>query len=140
MLASCDGQTITISKPLTITVADLTVRERSAGQDQNVFNDETVQLTAAASAAGDMSAIHDLSVGVDTSFAKIRMSNGQVVLAKREGGKFVPVGMFDQLQSVNVEADDVDLARLDGVVNQLFNQAAAPRRGRRLLWSWLRRW
>jgi hypothetical protein len=133
MFASFDGTTMTISKPLTITVANMTLEERSGGQDQNVLNNETVQLTAAASAAGDMSAVHDLNVGVDTSFAKIRLSNGQLLLAKSEDGKLVPVGPIDQLQSVNVEADDVDLARLDGVVNQLFNQAAAPAPGEKVI-------
>ena len=145
MVASFDGKTMTISKPLTIGVAGLTMVEHgvgsTAGQDQNVVNNETVQITAAAAtAAGDMSAVHDLNVGVDTSFAKIRLSNGQVVLAKSVDGKLVPVGPFDQLQSVNVEVDDVDLARLDAVVNQLFNQAAAPRRARKSWWLCLRRW
>jgi hypothetical protein len=137
MLASFDGKTMTISKPLTITVAGLTMLEHgigsAAGQDQNVVNNETVQITAAATAAGDMSAVHDLNVGVDTSFAKIRLSNGQVVLAKSEDGRLVPVGPLDELQSVNVEVDDVDLAKLDAVVNQLFNQAAAPTPGEKVV-------
>ena len=137
MLASFDGKTMTISKPLTITVAGLTMQEHGvgsvAGQDQNVVNNETVQITAAATAAGDMSAVHDLNVGVDTSFAKIRLSNGQILLAKSEDGKLVPVGPLDQLQSVNVEVDDADLARLDAVVNQLFNQAATPAPGEKVI-------
>ena len=96
-----------------------------------MLNNETVQLTASAAASGDMSAVHDLSVGVDSSFAKLRVSNGQVLLAKSEDGKLVPVGLFDELQSANVEADEVNLAKIDGIVNLLFNQAATPAPGQK---------
>ena len=81
-----------------------------------------------------MSAVHDVTVGVDTSFArKLSITNGQIVLATRQGDKLVPVGLFDKLQSLNVEADDVDLAKVDALVNLLFNQAAAPKPGEKVI-------
>jgi hypothetical protein len=131
MLASCDGKTMTISKPLTVTVAGLTLQEHgsTASQNQTVLNNETVQLTAAASATGNMTAVHGLTVGVDSSFAKVRMSNGEIVLAKTDDGKVTAVGPLDMLQSVSIEVTGVDLVKIDSVINMLFNQAAAPAPG-----------
>jgi hypothetical protein len=131
MLASYDGTTLTIQKPLAFSVADLTLEQRSSGSVTTPINKQTVAVAIGGSLSAEGGQIH---ADVDTSFAKkISITNGQIVLARRQGGKLVPVGLFDKLQSVNVEADDVDLARLDALVNQLFNQAAAPAPGEKVI-------
>jgi hypothetical protein len=91
-----------------------------------ILNNETFHIVAGAAMAGDLSAIHDVNVGIDSSFAKkISVSDGQVVLQTRQGDRLVPVGLFDKLQSIKVEADEVDLAKLDAIANLLTKQAAA---------------
>jgi hypothetical protein len=111
--------------------AEISVNSLTVGK---LLNNENAHLLAVATLEGDMSAVHDVTVGVDTSFAKkLSITNGQIVLATRQGDKLVPVGLFDKLQSVNVEADEVDLAKVDALVNLLFNQAAAPAPGEKVI-------
>jgi len=131
MLASCDGQKMTIEKPLTISIADLTLQQRGAGSNMvSVINDETIRLALSASLDSQMSAVHDLNLTLGTSLAKsISITNGQFVLATRQDGKLVPVGTFGMVNSLDVEVDGADLARLDAVANSLFNQAATPAPG-----------
>jgi hypothetical protein len=88
--------------------ADLSVQGLTIGQ---ALHNETAHLTAGATLLSDMSAVNDVNVGVDTSFAKkVTVSNGQVVLATAEsdgqGQKLVPVSMFDMLRSVNVQVQE----------------------------------
>jgi len=131
MLASFDGTTLAIKQPLTLTIANLTLQQRGAGANSTPINDQTVRTTIGGSASlADGISLQDVNVGVDTSFAeKLNISQGQIVLAKRVGNAVVPVGPLDMLQSANVEVDNVDLVKVDAVVNQLFNQAAAPAPG-----------
>lgn len=104
--------------------ADLMVSSLTVAQ---ALTNESIHLTASASLAQDMSAIHDVNVGIDTSFAKkISIANGQIILQTRQGDKMVPVGMLDQLQSADVDIDEVNLAKVDALVNVMFNQAATP--------------
>jgi hypothetical protein len=121
MLASCDGKTMTIEKPLTLTISDFTLQQKQAsGAMITPISHETVKLTATAKMPGDMSAVNDLNVGIDTSYAKkISISNGQVVLTTTQSGQQVPVGVFDMLRSVNVQVDGLDLAKTDALLNVL---------------------
>jgi hypothetical protein len=121
MLASSDGKTITIDKPLTVTISDFTLQQKQAsGTVTTPISHETVTLTAAAKMPGDMSAVNDVNVGVDTSYAKkIAISNGQIVLATKQGQEQVPVGVLDMLRSVNVQVDGLDLAKTDALLNVL---------------------
>lgn len=111
--------------------ADISVKALTVGQ---ILNDETVHLTAGATLAGDMSSIHDGSVEIDTSFArKISIADGQIVLQARRGDRLVPVGLLDKVQSARAEVDDLDLAKVDALVNLLFAQAAAPAPGEKVI-------
>jgi hypothetical protein len=97
--------------------ADFTVSALTLGQK---LNNETIHLIAGAALASDMSAVHDVSLTVETSFAKkIAVSNGQIVLRTRRDGKLEPVGVFDMVRSVDAEVDDLDLAKVDAVLNLL---------------------
>jgi hypothetical protein len=121
MLASSDGKTITIEKPLTVTISDFTLQQKQAsGSVTTPISHETVKLTATARMPGDMSAVNDLNVGVDISYAKkIAISNGQIVLATKQGEQQVSVGVFDMLRSLNVQVDGLDLAKSDALLNVL---------------------
>jgi hypothetical protein len=131
MLASYDGNTLTIQKPLTFSIANLTVQQRNSGSVVTPINNETLALSIGGSVSAEGGQIH---ADVDTPFArKLSITNGQIVLARRQGDKLVPVGLFDKLQSLNVEVDDLDLAKVDALVNQLFNQAAAPAPGEKVI-------
>ncbi len=129
MSGSYDGTTFTLSRPLAVSIADLSLQQSGGGQ---ILNDETIQLAAAATLGGDMSWIHDISVDINSSFArKISISDGQIVLQARRGDRLVPVGPLDMVQSAHAEVDDLDLTKVDALVNLLFAQAAAPRRAKK---------
>jgi len=131
MLASYDGTTLTIQKPLTFSIANLTVQQKNSGSVETPINNETLALAIGGSVSPEGGQIH---ADVDTSYAKkLSITNGQIVLARRQGDKLVPVGLFDKLQSLNVEVDDVDLVKVDALVNRLFNQAAAPAPGEKVI-------
>jgi hypothetical protein len=131
MLASYDGNTLTIQKPLTFSIANLTVQQRNSGSVATPINNETLALAIGGSVSPEGGQIH---ADVDTSYArKLSITNGQIVLARRQGDKLVPVGLFDKLQLLNVEVDDVDLVKLDALVNRLFNQAAEPAPGEKVI-------
>ncbi|MGD0389048.1 MAG: hypothetical protein ABSC42_08850, partial [Tepidisphaeraceae bacterium] len=131
MLASYDGATLTIQKPLAVSIAHLTLEQRGSGAVTTPIDNQTIALAIGGSMSAEGGQIH---ADVDTSFAKkLSITNGRIVLASRQGDKLVPVGLFDKLQSLNVEADDVDLARVDALVNLLFNQAAAPAPGEKVV-------
>jgi hypothetical protein len=131
MQASYDGNTLTIQKPLTFSIANLTVQQKNSGSVMTPINNETLALAIGGSVSPEGGQIH---ADVDTSYArKLSITNGQIVLARRQGDKLVPVGLFDKLQSLNVEVDDVDLVKVDALVNRLFNQAAAPAPGEKVV-------
>jgi hypothetical protein len=97
--------------------ADITVNSLTVGQ---LLNNETIHLVAGATLASDFSAVRETSLTIETSFAKkISISNGQIVLATRDGELMVPTGMFDKVRSLDVEVDDLDLAKVDGMLNLL---------------------
>jgi hypothetical protein len=101
----------------TMGTADFSVNSLSVGQ---MLNNETVHLVGAWTLASDLSSVHDASLNVDTSFAKkISIVNGQFALLTREGDRLVPTRLFDKLQSVWVEVDDLDLAKVDGLLHLL---------------------
>ena len=111
--------------------ADVSVNALTVGR---ILNNEMVHLVAGATLAGDMSSIHDASVEIDTSFArKISIAGGQIVLQARRGGRLAPVGLLDEVQSAHTEVDDLDLAKVDALVNLLFAQAAAPAPGEKVI-------
>ncbi len=96
---------------------DISINSLTIGQ---VLNNETVHLVAEATLAGDFSAVHSTSLTIQSSFAKnISISNGEIVLITREGNVLVPTGLFDKVRSVDVEVDDLDLAKVDGLAHLL---------------------
>jgi AsmA family len=116
MTGSYDGTTFTMSRPLTVAIADLSVRQPGATPSEIVSN-QTVRLTAGGSVAGDLSVVNDLSVAIDSSLAKkISLTNGRIALR---------AGPLEMLRSVDVEVDDLDAAKVDGLVNLLFARAVA---------------
>ncbi|MGD0462906.1 MAG: hypothetical protein ABSB74_10500 [Tepidisphaeraceae bacterium] len=105
------------SADATTASADLSVNALTVGQ---ILNNETIHLVAGATLASDFSAVHDASLVLETSFAKkISVTNGQIVLLTREGNVLVPTGLFNKVQSLDIEVDDLDLAKVDGMANLL---------------------
>ncbi len=105
--------------------ADISVNSLTVGQ---ILNNETIHLTAGATLASDFSAVHDASLILETSFAKkISVTNGQIALLTREGNVLVPTGLFNKVQSLDIEVDDLDLVKVDGVANLL--QPPPPKAG-----------
>jgi hypothetical protein len=101
----------------TMGTADISVNSLTVGQK---LNNETVHLVAKWTLASDLSSVHDFSLAVDTSFAKkISIVNGQFALLTREGDRLVPTRLFDKLQSLWVEVDELDLAKVDGLLHLL---------------------
>jgi hypothetical protein len=91
----------------------------------NYLTNEKIQLTLGGELTSDQTALHDATVNLNTSFGKISVSNGQFVLASREGNRNAPVGVFDMVQSVNIQASDVNLAKLYGLENLVQPSAGA---------------
>jgi hypothetical protein len=101
----------------TMGLADISINSLTVGQK---LNNETVHLVARWTLASDLSSVHDFSLNVDTSFAKkISIVNGQFALLAREGDRLVPTRLFDKLQSLWVEVDELDLAKVDGLLHLL---------------------
>jgi hypothetical protein len=100
---------------------DLAVDRLTYGQ---YLNNEQLHLTAAAVASADQTAVHDASLNVDTSFGNISASNGQFLLSRREGDKTVAVEPLEMVQSVDLAATNVNLAKLYSL--QKLMQSAAP--------------
>ncbi len=101
----------------TMGTADISVNSLTVGQK---LNNETVHLVAHWTLASDLSSVHDFSLAVDTSFAKkISIVNGQFALLTREGDRLVPTRVFDKLQSLSVQVDELDLAKVDGLLHLL---------------------
>jgi hypothetical protein len=132
MLASYDGQTLTIAKPLTIAIDGLTVERRDT--NTTPLKNESLRATVSASVSTAAQQVRDLNVTVDSSFArKVSVSNGQIALAMQRGGELVPASPLEMVRSLKLEVDDADLVRLDGELNALINQAAAPAPGEKVV-------
>jgi hypothetical protein len=113
------------SADATAASADISVNSLTVGQ---ILNNETIHLVAGATLASDCSAVHDASLILETSFAKkISVTNGQIALLTREGNVLVPTGLFNKAQSLDIEVDDLDLVKVDGVANLL--QPPPPKAG-----------
>jgi hypothetical protein len=101
---AAQGSTVSASA----NVASLTV-----GQ---ALKNEAINATASANLAPDLSSASNLNVNVDTSFArKITVTSNQIVLKTAQGS-----------QTIDLDVEELNLAKIDAIANLLFNQAAAP--------------
>ncbi len=80
------------------------------------LKNEAINATASANLAPDLSTASNLNVNVDTSFArKITVTSNQIVLKTAQGS-----------QTIDLDVEELNLAKIDAIANLLFNQAAAP--------------
>ncbi|MGA2584114.1 MAG: hypothetical protein ABSG31_12620 [Tepidisphaeraceae bacterium] len=114
-----DGAT---SAKMDVTINQITVYPpATTGQAVALMSNETIHIVTGGTLSQDMSAISDAMLNVESSFGKnINISNANILLARKgANGVLVPTGIFDKLQSADIEIDNANMRRLDVFVGFL---------------------